>query len=81
MNISNINQPTRYATHAHAHEPPNHLPHTRPRIRTRIYAPSLPTRAHTKSFEGEDYLVVINGDNGGEPSSAGYNFPLRYMAD
>jgi len=30
-----------------------------------------------ESFAGEDYLVVISGDNGGMPGAAGNNFPLR----
>merc|ERR1711959_73942 len=28
-------------------------------------------------FQGEDYLVVMSGDNGGMPNSAGNNWPLR----
>jgi len=30
-----------------------------------------------EQFAGEEYLVVISGDNGGMPMSAGNNFPLR----
>lgn len=30
-------------------------------------------------FAGEDYLMVISGDNGGIPMSAGNNYPLRGM--
>ncbi len=30
-----------------------------------------------EQFQGEDYLVVISGDNGGMPSGAGNNWPLR----
>ncbi len=29
------------------------------------------------TFAGEDYLVVVAGDNGGMPMSAGNNYPLR----
>jgi len=30
-----------------------------------------------KEFAGDEYLIVISGDNGGMPNSAGNNFPLR----
>ena len=30
-----------------------------------------------EEFAGEDYLVIISGDNGGMPMSAGNNWPLR----
>ena len=29
------------------------------------------------AFEGEEYLVVVSGDNGGIPTAAGNNYPLR----
>jgi len=29
------------------------------------------------AFAGEDYLVVVSGDNGGIPTGAGNNYPLR----
>ena len=30
-----------------------------------------------KEFEGDDMIMVVGGDNGGMPQSAGNNFPLR----
>lgn len=35
------------------------------------------TDAFKATFDGEDYVVVIAGDNGGSPQGAGNNMPLR----